>query len=136
MNKKFEVVHCSKRTYRVDEDILIHYHRDAHLYLVLKGNPVFYIEDREYSLKKGDVIFIPPKFGHRMPSNGHECVLLSIRILILDEFFKKYLQKVYGPIQSDEITQNVFSYVHKNSRFREPQNSENILYNLFENTDI
>lgn len=44
-----------------------HWHDEAELTLVTKGQCIYHIDLKEYSAEKGDILFIPPRFYTQLP---------------------------------------------------------------------
>ena len=64
----------------------MHYHRSYELYYLVKGERKYFIEDRFFVVKEGDVVLIPKKVFHRTAGEG------GLRFLVhfSEEFLHKY----------------------------------------------
>lgn len=64
----------------------MHYHRSYELYYLVKGAREYFIEDRFFLVKEGDVVLIPKKVFHRTAGEG------GLRFLVhfSDSFLHKY----------------------------------------------
>lgn len=64
----------------------MHYHRSYELYYLVKGEREYFIEDRFFLVKEGDLVVIPKKVFHRTAGEG------GLRFLVhfSDTFLHKY----------------------------------------------
>ncbi len=128
-NKNFEVIFCAIERNRNDEILTENYHNDAHFIYVIKGSPTFYVENTPHKLKEGNLLFIPERALHKMPASGKETIIISVRCVILDEYFKSKLSKIYC-IKGNEFHKNTLHYVSLNYKYKNEQNQKNIDYML------
>lgn len=64
----------------------MHYHRSYELYYLVKGEREYFIEDRFFLVKEGDVVLAPKKVFHRTAGEGGLRFLLHFS----DNFLHKY----------------------------------------------
>ena len=64
----------------------MHYHRSYELYYLVKGEREYFVEDRFFLVKEGDLVFVPKKVFHRTDGEG------GLRFLVhfSDAFLQKY----------------------------------------------
>ena len=68
-----------------------HYHDDYEIYYLLNGERYYFIENRTYHVKKGDIVLIDKYLLHRTITtekyrHAHERILLLINKEFLDKF--------------------------------------------------
>jgi len=64
----------------------MHHHRSYELYYLVRGEREYFIEDRFYMVREGDLVFIPREVFHRTDGDG------GLRFLVhfTDGFLRKY----------------------------------------------
>lgn len=67
-------------------ELLAHQHREIELIYMRRGALDFYVDTRCYSLREGDLLFVPPYAIHRIPAHKegateHECICFSASLL-------------------------------------------------------
>ena len=65
----------------------MHHHRSFELYYMVQGEREYFIEDRFFVIREGDLVLIPPNVFHRTAGEG------GLRYLV--HFSEKYLQCFY-----------------------------------------
>ena len=78
------------------EEVITHYHRELELISMTEGSAEFYINSKCYSLKKGDILIIPPYALHcgRTTENAvssYDCICFDLQLLC-DESLKDGLE--------------------------------------------
>ena len=121
--KNFQIIFCAKERNRIDETLTENYHNDAHLCYVIKGSPIYYVEDTQFKLNEGDLFFIPEGLSHKMPATGKESIVLSVRFVILDDYFKRKLSKTYC-IKGNEFYKNTLDYILLNYKYKNEQTEQ------------
>lgn len=94
-----------------------HFHDWIEIVYLLTGTLIFYIEDKEYHLKKGQFIVVDPMSIHNSESlQGNTAILLQIPMSFLEQFdadIRKYKieidYEVQDPIKKEEL--NRLGYV-------------------------
>lgn len=77
----------------------MHYHRSYELYYLVKGEREYFIEDRFFLIKEGDVVLIPKKVFHRTAGEGGLRFLVHFSDTFLHKFFTDdLLQPLLGGI--------------------------------------
>ena len=66
----------------------MHYHHSYELYYILDGEREYFIGDRFFRAKKGDLVFVPANMLHRTDGKGATRILLFFK----PEFISKYIQ--------------------------------------------
>lgn len=99
-----------------------HFHNFYEIYYLVEGERYYFIENTNYHVQKGTLVFIPSNHIHKTysdpeKSGGHE------RILI--EFGEPFLQKVSGLFQTNNLEEilskkmSVISFHGKNQKYVE-----------------
>lgn len=68
----------------------MHHHRSFELYYMVQGEREYFIEDRFFVVREGDLVLIPPNVFHRTDGDG------GLRYLV--HFSEKFLQKYYSEL--------------------------------------
>lgn len=66
----------------------MHYHHSYELYYILEGEREYFIGDRFFKAKKGDLVWVPANMLHRTDGKGATRILLYFK----PEFIGKYIQ--------------------------------------------
>jgi len=67
----------------------MHYHHSYELYYILEGEREYFIGDRFFKAKKGDLVWVPANMLHRTDGKGATRILIFFK----PEFINKYIQK-------------------------------------------
>lgn len=89
MINNFEIDICNRK--KVIPMTTTHFHDFYELYYLVTGEISYFIEDNIYSVKKGDMIFIPPKTLHKTkPANNpqHKRILITFTSEFVNYFLK------------------------------------------------
>lgn len=65
----------------------MHHHRSFELYLLVKGQREYFIEDRFFSVDEGDLVFIPRTVFHRTAGEGGLRFLVHFSEAFLEKYF-------------------------------------------------
>lgn len=71
----------------------MHYHRSYELYYLVKGEREYFIEDRFFLVKEGDLVLIPKKVFHRTAGEGGLRFLVHFSDAFLHKYFTDGLLK-------------------------------------------
>ena len=71
----------------------MHYHRSFELYYLVKGEREYFIEDRFFLVKEGDLVFIPKQVFHRTDGEGGLRFLVHFSDAFLHKYFTDSLLK-------------------------------------------
>ena len=65
----------------------LHSHKDmSEIFIIISGEAVLRIDEKESTLLKGDAVFIPPQSMHQMRNVSHEdCLFLTLGIVAESE---------------------------------------------------
>ena len=94
-----------------------HFHNEHELYYLVKGNVRYYIEQKQYDLKSGDVIFIPKGCLHSTQSHS---VAEVERILVC-----------IGDGVNNNETQQIIEQLTKNPCVHIPENKQIVIEDVF-----
>ena len=67
----------------------MHYHHTYELYYILEGEREYFIEDRFFHVKKGDLVWVPADMLHRTNGLGATRFLLYFRESFLEQYFSE-----------------------------------------------
>lgn len=77
----------------------MHYHRSYELYYMVKGEREYFIEDRFFPVKEGDLVFIPKQVFHRTDGEGGLRFLVHFSDAFLHKYFTdSLLSPLFGSI--------------------------------------
>ena len=77
-------------------EVITHQHKEVELISMTEGSAVFFIDSQSYSIKKGDILLIPPYALHRARTSANEvtsydCICFDLQLLC-DEELKSSLE--------------------------------------------
>ena len=92
-------------------EVITHYHREIEIISITEGSAEFYINSKSYSLKKGDILIIPPYALHRGLTtdntlNSYDCICFDLQLLCdknLENLLESQAFSVIPLIASEEI---------------------------------
>ena len=67
-------------------EVITHQHKEVELISMTEGSAVFFIDSQSYSIKKGDILLIPPYALHRAHTSSSEptayyCICFDLSLL-------------------------------------------------------
>lgn len=77
----------------------MHHHRSFELYLLVKGQREYFIEDRFFTVDEGDLVFIPRTVFHRTAGEG------GLRFLV--HFSERFLETYFTPAALHPLLENL-----------------------------
>lgn len=106
-------------TIKTDIESLSHHHREFEILYVIDGEAIYYIDTKEYRIKKGDIVIVQPYLIHRATiladkNFSHCCLCFDLKI-INDESLRTGFEG--GIITVNPIIKNDESYSFFVSRF-------------------
>lgn len=83
-------------TVKTDIESLSHHHREFEILYVIDGEAIYYIDTKEYRIKKGDIVIVEPYLIHRATilasrDFSHRCICFDLKI-VNDDSLKKGLE--------------------------------------------
>jgi len=103
-----------------------HIHRYHQLYYVVKGSPVFVLNDIEIQTCPGSLFYIPPYIPHNMlPIKDGPMECWEFKIQITDPFLLSHLKDIRAAETCDQYTVKLLDYVRENWRCKDAQHIEN-----------
>lgn len=71
---------------KADIESLSHHHREFEILYVIDGEAIYYIDTKEYKIKKGDIVIVPPYHIHRATilankNFSHCCLCFDLKII-------------------------------------------------------
>ncbi len=75
-----------KGSIQADIESLSHHHREFEVLYVKNGEAIYYIDTKEYRIKKGDIVIVPPYIIHRATvladkDFSHCCLCFDLKII-------------------------------------------------------
>lgn len=118
MQKDFEIEICGRNEhYSMPKS---HFHNFYELYYLVSGDISYFIEDNVYTVKKGDVVLLPPKSlhkthtAHAVKNPAHKRILIYFK----KEFVKEFL--CHNPSLLDFFANRIISVpVQKQQRIEQ-----------------
>ena len=103
-------IHEIQTDIEFSERLNCHWHNEIEFLVVTKGEAVFYINERSYHVKEGDVLFIHPNFLHSasaMDKSTFDFFAVVFSTSLLDSFLNDSIQQNYlSPIYHNDFMFN------------------------------
>ncbi|HEX7056774.1 MAG TPA: AraC family transcriptional regulator [Bacilli bacterium] len=81
-----------------------HYHDTYEIYYLLSGERYYFIKDRTYRVRRGDLVFIPENVLHKTSVCGdprHERILINFKLSFLPDAAKAEVAELFAPFAAD-----------------------------------
>lgn len=103
-------IHEIQTDIEFSERLNCHWHNEIEFLVVTKGEAVFYINERSYHVKEGDILFVHPNFLHSasaMDNCAFDFFAVVFSTSLLDSFLNDSIQQNYlSPIYHNDFMFN------------------------------
>ena len=111
------IVYADTKDFYIEKEVsteplpATHHHRSYELYYLVRGEREYFIEDRFYVVREGDLVFIPREVFHRTAGDG------GLRFLV--HFTDSFLHKFFTDATLQSLLQGIPSVFRGNARDRD-----------------
>lgn len=125
-------------SYNKRKYIPLHYHNENEIYLLLKGEVKYFVDDKTFLLNEGDLMIIPAGVMHstdtdeclyneRLLISFHDDIFFKNIIPCLNELFKENI--IHLSDENRELIKNIFYKIE--SEFKNERKNKEILIKLY-----